>query len=195
MPLVLMFVVALAAGLAGGYVRGGRLEALLGLRLAATVLVPLAVGLQLAAGTAPPSLRPLLIVVSYCVGGTWLALNARGRGGRVGAGLALLAAGWLLNLVPIVANGAMPVSSPALRATGASKRFRPEQGHLWKHRAAGTRTAMPWLGDVMPLSRVRTVISVGDVLLLLGVAATTAGAMTAAPGDDRVGGVVSAAAG
>jgi hypothetical protein len=43
-------------------------------------------------------------------------------------------------------------------------------GHLYKHTAMATHTALALLGDVVPLRFVRTVLSPGDLLMLLGIA-------------------------
>jgi hypothetical protein len=87
------------------------------------------------------------------------------------AGVPLVAGGLCLNALVVAANGAMPVSIVAAYharvpiaaiASGVDAR----------HEIAGDGTALSWLGDVVPLPLpVRPeVVSVGDVLIVAGLA-------------------------
>jgi hypothetical protein len=59
----------------------------------------------------------------------------------------------------------MPVSPAALEAlTGEPTTFAPG-----KHRLLESGDALPWLADVIPLPLLRTVVSVGDIILAAGV--------------------------
>jgi hypothetical protein len=55
--------------------------------------------------------------------------------------------------------------------------------HSPKHVAADETTLLRKLGDVIPVRPVQKVVSAGDVVLLLGVAAAVAGGMTAGSRD------------
>jgi hypothetical protein len=134
------------------------------------VWAALAAQLGLGLGSSPPpeALRDALVVASYTCLGLWLALNARYQPGGLGTAFAVLGLGWLLNVVPMVLNGGMPVSSAALRAIGAGDEV-VDEGHLWKHVPATAETDAAWLGDVVPVPPAGAVISAGDVALLLGV--------------------------
>jgi hypothetical protein len=177
---MLIFPVGVLSGLTVGRLRGGRLAGLAGLRLQGLPLLWLAVALQLALGAVAPSARPLGVGLSYALVGAWLSLNTRRATGAVRAAMALLALGWLLNLVPMALNGGMPVSGHALRAVGAPVGTTVDQGHLFKHVPADARTRMAVLGDVIPVPVPASVISVGDVAMLLGVAGLVMSGMTRA---------------
>ena len=82
-------------------------------------------------------------------------------------GMALAAAGLVLNVVVIGANGAMPVHPPSAEAAGVP--ISSQEGGV-KHEVMGDATVLPWLGDAIALPLFKTVISLGDVLLALGVA-------------------------
>lgn len=80
-------------------------------------------------------------------------------------GMSLAAAGFLLNVVVIAANGAMPVSQRAVELAGLEN-F-DEFGI--KHERLEEGTALPWLADVIPFPRTGVIISAGDVLLATGI--------------------------
>jgi hypothetical protein len=110
---------------------------------------------------------------SYVVGlavSAAFALAFCARNVRV-AGVPLVSSGLLLNAVVVGANGAMPVSIVAayharvpIAAISA--------GTDARHEIAGVGTALPWLGDVLPVPLpVRPeVVSAGDVLVVAGLA-------------------------
>jgi hypothetical protein len=81
------------------------------------------------------------------------------------AGMALIALGFTMNAVVILANGGMPVGADAIRAMGGDPSTAVLAG---KHHLATAATALPWLGDVIPLPPVDLIVSVGDVVLVAG---------------------------
>lgn len=81
-------------------------------------------------------------------------------------GMPVASAGMLLNAIVISANGAMPVSSRSAQIAGHEG---PLTDAGFKHELLGPDTLLPWLGDVIPIPVLQTVISVGDVLLALGI--------------------------
>lgn len=183
---MLIFVVAALVGVAAGFVFGGRLSGVAGLRLRAPLLVWVALGVQLGLGLAP--LRALsdgarfgLVVVSYALVGVWLALNAMAHGAGLRLALGLLAAGWLLNLAVMVPNGGMPVSAVALEGSGAPSRVDVEEGHLWKHVELSPSTVLPGLGDVVAVPALGSAVSAGDIVMVLGLAVTIAAGMCRHP--------------
>jgi hypothetical protein len=177
---VALFALAGLGGAAVGLARGGRLHQLLGLHLRAGPLAWACFAAQVALGLAehgpPPLVRDVVLVASYAGIGLWIAVNVAGRGTGSGVGFALLLAGWLLNVVPMVLNDGMPVSANAQRAVGAGDEV-VDEGHLWKHVPATGDTGAAWLGDVIPLRPVRAVVSVGDLFLLAGVGTVVAAAL------------------
>jgi hypothetical protein len=177
--------VAVLAGLGIGYLRGGRWQALDSLGVRWPLLPAVALALQMI--LAVPALRglggarPALLVVSYLLVGAWIWVNALLRHDGLRRGLILAAEGWLLNVFVMVANDGMPVSRWALTAVGKGG-IVVSQGQLWKHVPLTAGTRVPLLGDVIPIPvpLLRSVISIGDVVMLAGLAIAAAAAMTAA---------------
>lgn len=143
--------------------RGGRFERLAETRLrwvplvvAATVVQTLATVLQ------PPWLeggRGLgLLVLTQAAVAVFLVVN------RSLAGMLLAGAGLALNVLVIVANGAMPVWGRAANIAGG------DQAQLGlKHEVLNEDTRLPVLADVIPVPGTREIISIGDVLLAGGI--------------------------
>jgi hypothetical protein len=173
-------VVALAAGVAVGLVRGGSIGRLLDLTLRHAWLIALAFLIQAAMFTTPLErwLGDLVAVVLMGSNAALLvlvALNARVPGLRLfGIGLAANTLVMLLN------GGYMPVSPAALRAAGLADRIEVLQrfGHSDKSQLMNSETRLPFLGDVLPVAPVNKVLSVGDLAIGVGIAwlvATTMG--------------------
>jgi hypothetical protein len=80
-------------------------------------------------------------------------------------GMVLAAIGTMLNVLVIALNGAMPVTLGAAQIAGAGVR---DLGI--KHEILDAETRLPWLADVIPVPGLRVLISVGDVLLAIGIA-------------------------
>jgi hypothetical protein len=89
-------------------------------------------------------------------------------------GLLLAAAGMLLNVIVITANGGMPVSE---RAAEIAQMPITEIGI--KHELLTDQTRLPWIADVIPVPVVHRVISAGDILLMSGIALLVYGRATA----------------
>ncbi|MGI8807225.1 MAG: DUF5317 family protein [Acidimicrobiales bacterium] len=126
-----------------------------------------------------------LLVVSYMLVGLWVAINARHSQRLLRLGFAAVAVGWLLNLLAIAPNEAMPVSRLAAQAASEDVGMSHTNVPLAKHVRADESHVMRQLGDVIPGPPLRLVVSIGDLFLLLGVALVVAGAMHAA--DERRG--------
>ena len=174
----MIIVLPLAAGMIVGWVRGGKLTGLGGLRFRSNGLIAAALAIQLFVHRVPVGWRVALVLVSYAAAGLWISRNLAGRSWWVRGGLALIALGWAMNLVAIVPNGGMPVSAAALRALGVTPGYNVADGHLSKHVATHDGPVDLLFGDSIPVAPLHAVISVGDVLLAAGVALTVAGAMT-----------------
>ncbi len=102
----------------------------------------------------------------------WVVLN------RQLPGMALVVIGLVSNAVVIGANGAMPVDPEAIRALGVSGPIEVPPG---KHTLMTEATRLPWLADIWAVAPLRTIISVGDVVLALGLVPLTHALMTADP--------------
>ena len=173
-----MFVVyALAIGLLVGRLGRGRLERLAELRFrwAPAAIVGLVVQLAVFAPPVADALggRSGLGTVLY-VGSTGLVLEAVVRNVRL-PGLLFVAAGALLNVAAIVANGGiMPTTLDALVTAGLA----PAAG--FSNSALIADPALPWLVDRFGLPAwlpLANVFSVGDVVLGLGLAVAVAAGM------------------
>lgn len=178
---MLLFPLAALAGAVFGRLREGRLASLGAVRLRAPALVWLAVAIQVGLGVTGPMAWPFggrfaILVGTYLAVGAWLVANAVADV-SLRVALGLLALGWLLNLAAIVPNRGMPVSSQALDSIGATDHVAVDQGHLGKHVEATPSTTLAWLGDVIPAHPLRSVISIGDLVMSAGVAVGVARSM------------------
>ncbi len=160
LPVVLIIAAALAVA------RGGSLQALaathfeLGPVLFAGLAVQLGFDIWAPEWLTRDGALGILIVSNIAVV-AFLAMN------RHLPGLWLVALGLLLNLIVIGANGAMPVSVEGARAAGLPPP--PVEGTV-KHERVDEDTKLPWLADVIPLPGMRQILSVGDFILILGLA-------------------------
>lgn len=89
-------------------------------------------------------------------------------------GMALVAAGLVLNALPMVLNGGMPVSARAAEIAGVPI---SEADPGAKHEVVGDDTLLPWLADVIPLPALGSVISIGDVVIGAGIGLFVFGGM------------------
>lgn len=179
MPYTLAIVVV---AVAVSYARGGRLGALadapirapwlLFLGLGAQLGVDLAAGRGYLADAGGPGLAILVVSQMLVVG--WLLLH------RHLAGVWLVALGLALNAVVIAANGAMPVDPAAVRALGLGELEVP----VGKHTLLTDDTRLPWLADILPLPPLRSIVSVGDLVIAVGLLPLTHALMTWGRGED-----------
>lgn len=166
-------VLALALGVVLGYARGGRLRSFASLPSSIFLALWLALGFQLTLAYVPESVGPLparflVVIASYLLAGAWLWLSAA-RLREAALGIYLMATGWLLNLLVISANGGMPVSRGAVIRAGLEPTD-VRDGSFFKHVPAASDTPLRFLGDVIAVPPVHRVISIGDIVLLLGIA-------------------------
>jgi hypothetical protein len=172
-------VIAVLAGVAVGRLRGGRLANLTRLAPRWLPLLVLAVALVTVARAAlvPVATARVLVIAGYVLALIGLAANL------TLPWLWLALAGAALNAVVIAANaGRMPVSGSVIRVISRSLVFGGATGPFYV--LAGPRTALAPLGDTLPLvvGGVGVVLSPGDLLLALGVAAVLQAGMRAVPG-------------
>jgi len=152
--------------------RGGRLANLADIRLRLWWLLPLGFAIQAAPALLPDDAAWAadvgvgLVLISYLPLLLLVILN-RERKGMWLAGL-----GILMNFSVIVANGGMPVlAEAALAADGYGGIMQVAYGY--KHIPLDAGTILSFLADVIPvrLFGTGTVISLGDVLLAVGLGA------------------------
>jgi len=183
--LAVLVAVPVATGVLLGYARGGRLRNLLDVPMRASWLLLLAAGLQFVhfdvADTREAiesALHMSLMVPIFALVGIWGLVNLPARPRLTQVSVALVLLGGAANVAAITTNGRMPYSQSALVAAHVSDEQRARGERSPKHVAADAATRLPWLGDVIPVSPVQKVISVGDVVLLIGVAGIVAAGMS-----------------
>lgn len=162
------------AGIAIGRLRGGRLANLARLSPRWVLLLIIAVAAVMAARVAavPSGLARKLVTGGYVLAVAGLAVNLRLPW------LWLAFAGAVLNTAVIAANGGrMPVSAQVIRDVSARLVLGGVTGPFYV--LAGPHTALAPLGDSLPLvvGGAGVILSPGDVLLALGVAATVQAGM------------------
>jgi hypothetical protein len=180
---------AVIVGLLAGWATGGRWRALSEVRFRHPSFVLVAIAAQAALELPgirswPSSLRFAIVVVTYLVVGWWIFQNVRATAGGARFGLGLVECGWALNLLAIVPNGGMPVSESALDRAGIAQSISVIHGHFSKHVPVNHGTVLRVLGDVIPLSWFRSVISPGDIVMAVGIGLLVAAAMRTPPPDD-----------
>jgi len=167
-PLVLAVIIGFAAGL----IRRGRLRSILGVRIASLPLLALAIGIGFATDQ-----FDLPQPGWWAFAGLVAALIFTIRNLMI-VGMAVIGVGIIVNLVPIVLNGATPVRVEALVEAGMV-----ETGDLDRVVVSGARaiadedTRLGWLGDTIPIAVADQVVSFGDLIMLIGVANTIANLM------------------
>ncbi|GIH02620.1 hypothetical protein Rhe02_06870 [Rhizocola hellebori] len=121
----------------------------------------------------------LLAVAVWVLGAIWVWTNLPGRPPGQRVGLLVLLAGGAANAVAIAVNrGAMPYARAGTQGTGSSPRPDEAVGHAaWE---AG-RHRLAWLSDVIPVPGTAVLVSVGDLLLIGGIAALLVSAMRPRP--------------
>jgi hypothetical protein len=172
--------VSIALAVAASYARGGRLHRIADAPLRWSWLLFLGVALQVLVdlGTARGFLSEagwsgyLLLLASQLVVLGWVVANWHLPGMR------LVTIGLGLNALVIGANGAMPVDPDAIRALGIDGATVPPG----KHTLLDDQTRLPWLADIWPLPPLRSIISVGDVVLAAGLIPLTHTLMSARTG-------------
>ncbi len=174
---MILVTVILVLALGAGWLSGGALSNLARLRLRQTRLIFAGLALQLlltvldALGWSGGVVGPLLMGVSLVAVVAFIAANL------ALPAMPVVLVGFAANALVILLNGgAMPVSPDALVAIGAGA----EVG-AGKHQLLDASTRLGWLADVIPLPPLRTVVSVGDIVLALGVGLLVVGQMRRYP--------------
>ncbi len=181
----MLYLVALVVGLVIGFLRGGRLSHLTRLRLRWLWMIPVALAIQLlifplvSGEPLLPYATVPLHLLSYAVVGLWLIVNLRVLP------LVVIGVGALANFVVVAANGGrMPASTTALRAAGwlTTADSLVSQGEYGNVVLMGEMTRLNWLGDYLYLPEwvpFSTAFSIGDVLIMVGLAWLIARGMVA----------------
>jgi hypothetical protein len=179
--MVALLAISLGLGLGAGALARGRLANLrevllrvLPLLMASRLvgMLPLFVGLP----RGPRQGAQLLSLLGVLA---FLGINLVAARGGVRAGFVTLLAGWALNFVVIAANGGMPLSLWAWSHSGQRGAPTPGEGGFFKIVLAEPGTALRFLGDVVPIRAIDQVVSVGDLVLMAGIAVVIAAGMRA----------------
>lgn len=158
--------VCVGIALAASLIQGGSLDRLAATRFRYPWLVFGGLALQVLAQLSSPSLISddaafwILLAGTGAVG-VFLLMNVRL------SGLALAGLGLLLNVAVIATNGGMPVSRAAAEA--AHVPITEEEAGV-RHEVLDEHSALPFLSDAIPVPPFKTVLSLGDVFLALGLA-------------------------
>jgi hypothetical protein len=166
---MLVMAAALIAGCIGGLAAGGSLSRLASARIKAWPLLVAAAVIEACLGATSGPLRTVLAVTA-CLGVVGWCAASGGPGQRFPYGQGLISAGVVLNAIVMALNGGMPVSRFALAAAGFPKTMNVAQGHFYKHTAMTEFTRLRVLGDIIPFHLARTVLSPGDLFMLMGIA-------------------------
>jgi hypothetical protein len=169
-------VAVLVVAVLASYLRGGRLHRIAHAEIRAGWLlfvgVAIQFGVDLAAGR---GLLPdagvagwSLLLSSQVLVVAFLLLN------RQLPGVWLIAVGLALNAVVIAMNRAMPVDPAAIAAIGLEGAAVPPG----KHTLLTAETRLPWLADIIPVRWLRSIVSVGDLVLAVGLLPMTHALMT-----------------
>ena len=172
--MLVLMVLPLAVGTAiVGLRRGGsRGFVLPGLRH--VWLIWVAAMLQFVRYTDPGWAAPLLksrsglwpVVVMFALACTFVAINVAVLPGSARPGLVIFGVGFTLNSVTMALNGGMPFSVAAARASGLPKTVNVPAGP--GHVPLTSHTNLPFFADILPVPIFQRVVSVGDLLILLG---------------------------
>lgn len=163
--MVLVLATVLCA-LAFGYARGGRLANLGHVDLRHGWLVVISVAAQGALATVGWADGPVGAVSSPLLLLSHAALLAFVVANHLLPGMILVFAGFASNAAVITANGAMPVSLDALAAVSGGEATTITPG---KHRLLLEGDVLSPLADIYAIPVLRTVVSLGDMVLAAGV--------------------------
>jgi uncharacterized protein DUF5317 len=160
---VILGVIAVVLGLA----RGGSMAGLAATRLQWMPVLFGGLAIQVVIGVWSPDWLTdngelAILVASNALVAVFIAANRRLPG------ILLAGLGLALNLLVITANGAMPVSDSAAEMAGIEGV--PVDAGLFKHEHLDDDTILPWIGDVIGIPVAKEVVSLGDVVLALGIA-------------------------
>jgi hypothetical protein len=159
--------------LAAGYLLGGRLRNLSHLDIRWAPLALVAFTMQL---INPPDRWPLVMLL-----GSFVLLAIFAVQNIQTIGFVMILTGVALNFIVIAANGGMPVSRQALRASGqidTVKDLTDDADSYVKHHLASDEDMVLFLGDVIALPPpMAQAISAGDIFTYGGVAVVIAAGM------------------
>ena len=170
-------VVAVLAGLAIGFARGGRLRHLGSASFRLWPLLAIGILLQVAAEALSHDVGFAALLGSYVALVVFAVANLRL------VGMALVAIGIALNALVIGINSGMPVRDDAIVTAGiASREELPHIRFGTKRHLERSSDQLTILGDVIPIPVAGEVLSFGDLIMSVGVANVLVGLLRLRPG-------------
>jgi hypothetical protein len=162
-------VVAVVVGALVGLAAGGHPRHLTGHRFRAWPLLATGAVAQVTVGFVAGTAGVTLLLVSYAAIAAFAAANVRVPW------MALVVAGLALNIVTIAVNEGMPVRRQAVVDAGIADRAEVSRLDVrGKHHLERPGDHLMVISDVIPVRPLRQVLSVGDVLMMFGVAGVVA---------------------
>lgn len=176
MSSIILSVLVVAAGVALGLARGGRLDAVLAVRPRWWGLVAGGFLLQALVETVDVPQDTSLWII-----GTFLLVVGLMANAAI-AGSLIVATGVSMNLLSFVLNGAQPIRFEALEPAGlvdagTTRDQVSAVGRLLELETSSTK--LGFLGDTIPIGFLGMVISLGDVVTFAGVIVVVAGVLAA----------------
>ena len=174
-----LILATLLVALLVGFLLGGRLSNLSGLRIRWAPLALVGFAMQL---VNPPGNWPLFMLLgSFVLLSIFAIVNIRTTG------FALILIGVAMNFTVIAVNGGMPVSKQALIASGQADTLADlanDADSYVKHHLADGDDRLLFLGDVIALPPpIAQAVSIGDFYTYGGVAVVIVAAMRRRPAD------------
>ena len=180
---------AILVGFGAGWLTGGRVRNLEHLEFRYGWVILALFGLQAVlrsshALTAWIHGSAIVAVWCACVA----ALIALAIANRQTTGMMIVALGLFLNLLVVLLNLGMPLSGSAAGSLGALHDA-VQSVNAGFYRLTTAETHLALLGDVIPVPGppgIRSIVSIGDILLLIGAAVVVAAGMRAKPVDEPI---------
>lgn len=167
---IILLLVPPGVGIFVGYATGGRIAQLRSIRLRAGWLLFLAALLQASQYYIEPIRNlfehllgiPMLAMV-FALVSIWIVVNFLQWPATERISGSLISLGAALNGLVILLNGKMPYSTAAARQVGLrTDMFTP------KNMPSGSNTVLRSLSDIIPVTPLHKIVSLGDILIALG---------------------------
>ena len=177
--MLLLLATMIGLGFVIGFAGRGSIKGLkdIQLRVVWVLFLSLIVGLlPLLSDSINAHRRPLQLVAFAGVL-VFLIVNIVTSHGEIRAALLVVGVGWALNFTVIAANGGMPLSRWAYQTSGQTGAITVGKGGFYRIVLGGRGTTLFRLGDVIPVKPYHVVVSIGDILMILGIALVIGAAM------------------
>jgi hypothetical protein len=159
-------------GLAFGFFRRGRLASIARTRIRHPELLAVAIGASLFVDYTESGPSAAIAVLGLMGGLAFAVVNLHL------AGMTVIAVGIALNLIPIALNGAMPVRPEALvEAEMVTRDELPRVSLNGARELSDDSTRLAFLGDTFPVRWTNQVVSIGDLVMMVGLADVVANMM------------------